>query len=100
MTPSPAESLPENILMILAEIRAGLDAQAQDFGTLLRRIRLDLQKAPELVHIMSDEQLNAYFEARKRTYLVNITPTLKASSKKAEAAEKKALKNLGVNDFD
>jgi hypothetical protein len=47
----------ENIESRIAELKQKLDNQCKDFPILLKKIHAQVQSTPELLHILTDEQI-------------------------------------------
>lgn len=87
----------EAFISRLTSLQEKLQQQSPDYKTLLSTIHSNLRKDPDLVHILSNEQIGVIVAGlSKHTGITLVEATLKRSSK----APKVTLSSLGLDGLD
>lgn len=79
LTPEQSELL-ENARLLTRDLEQQLVEDEPDLKTFLRQINEQLRQFPELVHLLSDEEIAPVYKARMR--LTNTEVSVKKSKKK------------------
>lgn len=83
----------------LEELQSALQTQAPGYEGLLFRIHKDLQADPDLVHLLTDEQVGVLVAGLSKKKNVVIAEPEKLKSKTKTADGKKSLKDVGLDDI-
>lgn len=82
----------------IADLQSQLQQMAPGYESLLHQIHVNLQKDPDLVHLLSDEQVGVIVAGLSRKKNVVIAEPDKIARKKT-LANGKALKDATIDDI-
>jgi hypothetical protein len=86
---TPLNSI-EEIHQRIADLQAELDASSPNIATSLLKIHSDLGKSPELLHILSEEEIATIAKGFK------VQSNIQIVTAKPKAAKKENLKDLEI----
>lgn len=86
----------EHITLRIAELEQALLSQHPQMPTYLKQIHAELLKAPELVHIMTNEQRSILIAALQKQTGTNIFMALKAKKPTARSMATASIEELGI----